>query len=246
MISSKNIPWQTIDLNNRLQKVGNLEDRIKTASGKDTSEDVKESCAEFESLLIYFVLKTMRDSIPKSGLLDGGMAEKIYTSMLDQELARKMAARGGIGLSPLLQRQLNGDNRALSPQQPETEGLLLPLGGVVSSSYGLRKDPITGEIAFHHGVDITGSKDQTIHASGSGEVVFSGRKGGYGNLVIIQHGDRYRTYYAHNSKNLVEKGDVVKQSQPVALMGKTGRATGYHVHFEVRRDGKPTNPESIA
>jgi len=129
MVSLKTIPWQTIDLTSKLQKVENLEKREKIDPGKDDSKDIKETCAEFESLFIYFIMKTMRDTIPKSGLLDGGMAEKAYISMLDQELSRKMAMHGGIGLSSLLLRQLDKDTK--SPEVPDsiTDDPRLPLPG---------------------------------------------------------------------------------------------------------------------
>lgn len=106
MVPLTSVPWQTINITNRVQKLENLEDKIKMGSGKDDSKDTREACAEFESIFIYFIMKTMRDTIPESGLLNGGMVEEVYTSMLDQELARKMAERGGIGLSSLLLSQL--------------------------------------------------------------------------------------------------------------------------------------------
>jgi len=107
MISSPGIPWQTIDLTSKLNKMEGIKEAPDAASEKNDTKDIKEACAEFESLFISFMLKTMRDTIPKSGLLNGGMAEDVYTSMLDQELAKKMAERGGIGLSSLLVRQLD-------------------------------------------------------------------------------------------------------------------------------------------
>ncbi|MDD9864434.1 MAG: M23 family metallopeptidase [Gammaproteobacteria bacterium] len=113
--------------------------------------------------------------------------------------------------------------------------------GWISSRYGMRTDPFTGRREFHSGIDITGKYKSPVIALASGIVTRSGRYQGYGNLVEIEHGE-YRTLYAHNQKNLVRAGQLVKKHQPIALMGSTGRSTGAHVHFEVLRAGVPVNP----
>ncbi len=84
-----------------------------------------------------------------------------------------------------------------------------------------------------------------ILASRAGRVIFSGERGGYGKLVILDHGDGYTTYYAHNSELLVEEGQRVEASETVALSGRSGRVTGPHVHFEVRHRGKPVDPRPL-
>ena len=119
MVSLNNIPLQTMNINNGLHRLESLEIESKETLDKGSSGDIKGACAEFESLLIYFMLKTMRDTIPKSGLLSGGAAEEVYTSMLDQQLAIKMADRGGLGLSSLLLSQLNEDGGILDKSNDE-------------------------------------------------------------------------------------------------------------------------------
>lgn len=112
--------------------------------------------------------------------------------------------------------------------------LVRPVGDAwVSSRYGRRADPFTGQPAFHRGIDFAAAGLSAIEAAASGVVSFSGPDGGYGNLIEIDHGNGWITRYGHNASNLVRDGDYVKPGQTIALMGQTGRATGTHLHFEV-------------
>jgi murein DD-endopeptidase MepM/ murein hydrolase activator NlpD len=94
----------------------------------------------------------------------------------------------------------------------------------------------------HTGVDLKTVNKDNILAAFAGEVVFSGRFSGYGNLVRIRHENGLETYYSHNSKNLVKVGDQVKAGQVIALVGQTGRASTPHLHFETRIGGQAVNP----
>jgi len=114
--------------------------------------------------------------------------------------------------------------------------------GWLSSHYGYRADPFTGKKAFHHGVDIAGKSGIAVLAAASGLVTIASKKNGYGFLIEIDHGGSYVTRYGHNKEMLVKVGDLVKQGDPIAKMGSTGRSTGPHVHFEVLRNGKKVNP----
>jgi murein DD-endopeptidase MepM/ murein hydrolase activator NlpD len=117
-------------------------------------------------------------------------------------------------------------------------GLSLPARGYkVYSRFGTRGS------GFHTGIDLSMPHGSEIYAADSGKVVFSGNQGTYGLLVVIDHGNNLKTYYSHNSKNLVRVGDVVSKGDLIALVGQTGRATGPHVHFEVRQNNVPVNPE---
>jgi murein DD-endopeptidase MepM/ murein hydrolase activator NlpD len=95
---------------------------------------------------------------------------------------------------------------------------------------------------MHAGVDFAGKKNSEVVAVAAGLVRWSGLKSGFGKIVEIDHGSGLATRYAHNNKNLVKTGDTVKKGQTIALMGSTGRTTGYHVHFEILKDGKAVNP----
>ncbi len=148
----------------------------------------------------------------------------------------------------------NGPDAIPAPQKEEShnhgdvpaeaEGALgRPVKGVLSSAYGLRKDPITGDEKFHHGMDIAAKEGSPVYPAATGRVVFSGTRGGYGNVVEVRHEDGTITRYAHNQRNLVNEGDVVTRSKPIAYVGSTGRSTGPHLHFEVIKDGAALDPE---
>jgi murein DD-endopeptidase MepM/ murein hydrolase activator NlpD len=114
--------------------------------------------------------------------------------------------------------------------------------GFISSSFGQRMDPFTGEEAVHKGVDFAGSRGDEVVAVAAGVVTWAGVRAGYGKLVEISHGGGFTTRYAHNEKSLVNVGDTVTRGEPIALMGSTGRSTGPHVHFEVLRNGRQVDP----
>ncbi len=117
--------------------------------------------------------------------------------------------------------------------------------GYISSAYGKRRDPINGHQRHHNGIDLAAKLGTEINTIGSGFVTFAGRKGGYGKVVEIHHSDSLKSRYAHLRKILVNKGDVVHKGDNIATMGKTGRATGSHLHLEVWENDQPTNPESF-
>jgi len=114
--------------------------------------------------------------------------------------------------------------------------------GWISSRYGWRKDPFTGKKTLHRGLDFAGKKGTPILAVADGVVTWAGGRSGYGKTVEIRHGNGYLTRYAHNSELKVEVGDLVRQGQEIAAMGRSGRATGVHLHFEVIRNDKALDP----
>lgn len=114
--------------------------------------------------------------------------------------------------------------------------------GWLSSQYGYRTDPFTGKRAWHSGVDLAGKEGSDVVAVAAGVVTWAGPRYGYGNLVEIDHGNGLVTRYAHCKAVKVKVGQVVQKAQVVGLMGSTGRSTGPHVHFEVRKDGRTTDP----
>lgn len=125
-------------------------------------------------------------------------------------------------------------------------GFLKPIGGSITSPFGWRVHPIFKSRTFHSGVDIGGPNGGAIRASNAGRVIYSGWYGGYGKVVIIDHGtvngNPTTTLYAHMSSILVSQGQSVSKGQTIGREGSTGYSTGPHCHFEVRINGKPNNP----
>jgi murein DD-endopeptidase MepM/ murein hydrolase activator NlpD len=131
------------------------------------------------------------------------------------------------------------------PQTPDLFDPQMPVDGHISSKFGMRKHPINGNHRFHYGMDIAAPEGTEIYPYREGKVIFSGDQPGYGNTVIIDHGDGHISKYAHNRVNLVKNGDRVDEGTVIAEVGSTGLSTGPHLHFEVRQNGKPINPEVI-
>ncbi len=117
-----------------------------------------------------------------------------------------------------------------------------PTRGAISSPYGPRIHPIYQVSSFHAGVDIVVPEGTRVYASAPGRVITAGWEGGYGLLVVLDHGDGYTTYYGHLSALLVSVGQFVEIGQAIALSGNTGLSTGPHLHFEIRRDGVTVDP----
>ncbi len=231
------------------------------------SQKLQEACAEFESLFINLVMKQMRKTVAKSGLIDGGKGEQVFTEMMDEQISKQVALRQGIGLKDALIEQLTGERRKTLPHQSGVRAyeknlvmseyeknhamrknqplLELSFSGSISSPYGWRSDPFTGERDFHNGVDLAKPFGSEIMAAGEGTVIYSGWRKGYGQTVEIEHSNGISTLYAHNSRNLVKAGEKVSKHQTIALVGDSGRATGPHLHYEVREGGKAVDPSKL-
>jgi murein DD-endopeptidase MepM/ murein hydrolase activator NlpD len=153
------------------------------------------------------------------------------TSMLDviQNKAQELTALESIMLSHHINQESRLEGKPIS-------------SGWLSSYYGIRKDPFSGMPAMHKGLDFAGKEGESVLATGAGIITWSGRRGGYGELVEIDHGGGLVTRYGHNKKVNVKIGDVVTKGQSIAIMGNTGRSTGAHVHYEVIHKGKQQDP----
>ncbi len=117
-----------------------------------------------------------------------------------------------------------------------------PCRGYISSGFGRRKDPFTGKPAFHTGIDLVSYPGTPVKSTAEGKVIYAGRHSGYGKVVVIRHGYGYSTLYGHLQKITVRAGQRVKRGQIIGYLGNTGRSTGPHLHYEVRRYGRYLNP----
>lgn len=149
--------------------------------------------------------------------------------------------RQQIDLRRQSQEEIQGilnDQRSLLGAKPSG----YPVKGWLTSLFGMRKSPFTGQRKMHEGIDIAARTGTPVYATADGIVTRAETAAGYGKLVVIDHGYGFHTYYGHNSKLFVKPGQRVKRGDKIAAVGNTGSSTGSHVHYEVRRNGVPLNP----
>lgn len=156
---------------------------------------------------------------------------RMQVAAAEQELA---AYQDQLALADMMLMQPNaGSLPVLHP---------LPAQLALSSTFGSRIDPITGQQSFHEGIDYSGDIGMPVKAAGNGTVTFAAYHAEYGNMVDLDHGNGLVSRYAHNSKLKVRAGDKVTAGQEIALLGNSGRSTGAHLHFEIRYKNVPQNP----
>ena len=126
--------------------------------------------------------------------------------------------------------------------KPKKGILTLPVQGKLISGYGRQKNDEFNTYTFNSGIDVSAPLGQVVRAAGTGEVIYTGNIKGYGQIIIIDHGGRVTTLYAHLSKILIDIGDKVKKEQVIGQVGDSGGVSSTRLHFEVRVEGKPTDP----
>ena len=239
-------PHQLLDDGARVRMVAR---RLRDAAEAGEEEKLDGAIADFEAFFIFYMLKTMRETVQKTGLLGGGMQEEMYTALLDQEIAKGIAAGGGIGVGKLLRDQLLQEPGGLepprrswrlpaAPARPEERKSAggwaefgVPVAGKTSSRYGLRSDPLTGSLRFHAGIDIAAPAGTVVEVSGDGRVAFGGTLSGYGNVVIVEHAGGFSTLYAHHRENLVDvRGDDLLQVPTAGRLAREQRRALAHRH----------------
>jgi murein DD-endopeptidase MepM/ murein hydrolase activator NlpD len=258
---------QLTDIQNRIQN-------SKGSSGNTRLQELKSTTQQFEALFVGYLMKVMRSTVDEADPSATSFGKDIYTEMFDSEIATNISQTQSLGIGDLLYHQLEQletgrpENStvpplAKSPAQPEQQNIPDPASltpglspgsddfdsspGVVpiTSAFGIRKDPIDGSTRFHSGIDMAAPSGTPFHSVDSGKVVFAGLLGTFGNTVMIEHPNGDRTLYAHASSVLVQAGQEVAPDQVIGTVGSTGRATGPHLHFELRRNGENINPNEI-
>jgi murein DD-endopeptidase MepM/ murein hydrolase activator NlpD len=216
----------------------------------------EEAARSFEAFMVQWLVKEMRETLPESGLFSTPAAQT-FSGLFDQEIADRVSRTQTFGLAEQILRSLQGRSggsgeayssgglEALEPRSARRwkgEGVPLPVVGRISSGFGLRKDPLDGDLRRHKGLDIAAAKGSPIHPVRPGRVVLAGEQDGYGRAVVVDHGDGMQTLYAHCSELKVRQGDMVDPNTIIATVGSTGRSTGPHLHFEVREGGRQVDP----
>ena len=213
------------DLENQIQEVEVLKAELVSKKEELEAELQKVKDLEYE-------YQTKYDALDES--VKQKREELIRIQQDNEQLERQLSEY----LNSINNSGIVGGSNGVSPS-----GYLRPSTGPITSNYGWRTHPVRGSKSMHTGVDFGGKTGDTIIASRAGEVAFAGWYNNvYGNVVILNHGGGYQTFYAHMSRVSVSKGQVVDQGQRVGFMGSTGLSTGSHLHFEVRKDGSSLNP----
>ncbi|HEK21575.1 MAG TPA: hypothetical protein ENO28_14110 [Bacteroidetes bacterium] len=204
--------------------------------------------------------KNDQDALLQSAAKEGQRSEAVsYLSAIQSKLKRINEFMSKRGLHGISFRKLNIDDKLKSETRLYAEFnnyldrlvntiAYTPMGyprlSSFTSFFGSRGNPFDfGGHEFHPGIDFSGHKGDPVKCTASGRVVFAGRAGGYGNCVKIRHNNNIETWYGHLSKINVKEGERVTVGELIGKVGSTGRSTGPHLHYEIRKNGKPVNPK---
>ncbi|WP_264324371.1 murein hydrolase activator EnvC family protein [Romeriopsis navalis] len=172
--------------------------------------------------------------------------EKLKTDKLALEAAMSILSQDSVNLTALIRQRAKVERRQqIGPGNVVVIGsgqVSFPVTAPLSSEFGYRMHPILGYAKFHAGLDFAADYGEVIRSAAPGYVIFAGWYGGYGNTVIVDHGNGVTTLYAHADGLYVEEGQQVQRGEPIALVGSTGLSTGPHLHFELRSNGEPVDP----
>jgi murein DD-endopeptidase MepM/ murein hydrolase activator NlpD len=193
------------------------------------------------SLLFALLLPLLAICAEPVSEMSGGEDMKAAASPLANKAGKKEKKRKKPDMNNPEKLQEIAEKSILAIHSPEGDGgnnLDLPVEGRISSTVGLRPDPINGDIRMHNGIDIAIAEGTPVRPVAPGRVAYRGMQPGYGNMVIIQHEDGMISIYAHHLRNLVKTGDRVGKDTMVAYSGSTGHSTGPHLHFEAWQAGR--------
>ena len=182
----------------------------------------------FAQMLLKEVSKTMAD-----GPLMGGPMGQAFDGLWVETMADALI-ESGFSLGQRVEGHGSGEAWEEAPH--------VHAPATVTSHFGIRHDPFTGQARHHDGIDIAAPRGTPIPSARAGTVLFAGDRGGYGNVVIVDHGEGLQTRYAHCDRLDVSTGDRIEAGEIIGTVGSTGRSTGPHLHLEARIDGRPVDP----
>jgi murein DD-endopeptidase MepM/ murein hydrolase activator NlpD len=215
----------------------------------EVNQDLEKTVAEVQGRLDDFEERTARlalaagmeaEAVGFSG--GGGSATRVgsggpYDRLPESPESLTAQGRWVQNQLEMVEGRLNEQGRVLA-----STPTIAPVVGLITDGFGRRKDPFTGRLAFHRGLDVSARRGTPIKAPADGIVVFAGRNGGLGKTVRLSHDFGFSTVYGHLDTMSVEPGDVVHRGQEIGTLGNTGRSTGPHLHYEVHEDGVANNP----
>lgn len=222
-------------------KINHLQLQVATLEGE--SQRLKEFAKKMVRLAKLDTDVFNFDKPPARGGLGGRNIFQRYTSALTVSMAGDLDGlkKQFLERSNQLERmQLILKSRILGESEKKSRWPVAT--AYISSTFGMRKDPFTGSLRMHRGLDLAGPRGSDIMSVAAGKVVFTGRKGGYGRVIEVQHADGLKSRYAHLEASLVKKGQTVELGEKIARLGTSGRSTGPHLHLEILRNNKNINP----
>lgn len=227
--------------------------RAKGAAKSGDAAQIAEASRQLEGIFLSMVFEEMAKTVDASDtLVPRAPGQDMYEQWFRSEVASDWSRRGGLGLGNAIARSLGASPTPASAPAavPRPQGAVrpstptpvpLPAQGRVTSGFGPRIDPISGEVGMHNGLDIAVPERSPVRCPFDGTVVSVDSEGHGGLSVVVQHANGYTTGYAHLSRALVRPGDMVGSGQVIAESGNSGTSTGPHVHFAVQRFGQPVD-----
>jgi murein DD-endopeptidase MepM/ murein hydrolase activator NlpD len=243
LLSSQDLN-QFADRRRQIERIYNRDRKLLADLTKRSNQVEKQSnqvaAQRNEIELLTQKLKYQKSNIEAEAVAQQNTIDRLKSDRQALTQAEDRLAEDSRRLSQIILAKVQPYDGMILP--PGTGQLMYPTIGPVTSNFGWRTHPILGTERFHAGIDFGADFGSLIYASAQGRVIYADWYGGYGNAVIIDHGNGMTTLYGHCSELYVKDGDAVVKGQPIAAVGSTGFSTGPHLHFELRANGEPTDP----
>ena len=237
-----------IDRRQQLRRVYKTDRKILTTLKSDAERlDRQQTQVEQQKNQIALItqeLLAQKSEFEAQATYQNQVVDRLKTDRRALEAAEAQLAKDSQGIRALIQKRVAEERAKNGIVVLGTGQMSYPSDGEITSGFGWRMHPILGYQRFHSGVDFGADYGSMIRSADRGLVIFAGWYGGYGNAVIVDHGNNITTLYGHTSELYVAEGQSIERGQPIAAVGSTGLSTGPHLHFEVRQNGEPVDPMS--